>query len=166
MIIIALGANLKSPKYGLPLQTCEAALSRLAELGLKVVRTSRWLKSAPVPISDQPWFVNGVAEIETDLKPDDLLSLLHKVEEEFGRVRTIVNAPRVIDIDLIAYNDVISSPGEHLVLPHPRMHERSFVLVPLLDINKDWTHPVLGLTVKDLVDKVSNEQEIMEFAQN
>ena len=166
MIIIALGANLNSPVYGLPLQTCQAALSRLEGLGLEVVKSSRWLKTAPVPISDHPWYVNGVAEVRTDLSPDDLLSLLHKVEEEFGRIRTEVNAPRIIDLDLIAYNDLISKPEDHLVLPHPRMHERAFVLVPLLDIDEDWIHPVLGITAKNLAKNIAIEQETLEFSQD
>ncbi|WP_419904121.1 2-amino-4-hydroxy-6-hydroxymethyldihydropteridine diphosphokinase [Kiloniella sp.] len=164
MIIIALGANLESPKYGLPLQTCQAALSRLAELGLKITQCSRWLKSAPVPISDDPWYVNGVAEVETELSPDELLSLLHRVEEEFGRIRTVPNAPRILDLDLIAYHDVISHPNDDLVLPHPRMHERAFVLLPLMDINEEWKHPVLGKTAKELAETIPTEQETMEFS--
>ncbi|MFD2207104.1 2-amino-4-hydroxy-6-hydroxymethyldihydropteridine diphosphokinase [Kiloniella antarctica] len=163
MIIIALGANLESPKYGLPLQTCQAALLKLEEYGLKILNCSRWLKSAPVPISDQPWYVNGVVEIETHLTPEDLLALLHRVEEEFGRVRTVPNAPRVIDIDLITYHDIISDPDDHLILPHPRMHERAFVLLPLLDINETWYHPVIGKTAKELSLNISCEQETMEF---
>lgn len=163
MIIIALGANLESPKYGLPLQTCQTVLVRLEELGLKIINCSRWLKSAPVPISDQPWYVNGVVEIETDLNPQDLLALLHSVEAEFGRVRTVQNASRVIDIDLIAYHDVVSKPDDPLVLPHPRMHERAFVLLPLLDINKEWIHPVLGRTAKELSQNIPYDQETMEF---
>jgi len=166
VIIIALGANLESPKYGLPLQTCQTVLSRLEELGLEVINSSRWLKSAPVPISNQPWYVNGVAEIKTDLTPKDLLALLHRVEGEFGRVRTVPNAPRVIDIDLIAYHDVISKPDDHLVLPHPRMHERAFVLLPLMDINEEWIHPVLGKTTKELVSTISSDQETMAFSED
>ncbi|MEH6632916.1 MAG: 2-amino-4-hydroxy-6-hydroxymethyldihydropteridine diphosphokinase [Halopseudomonas aestusnigri] len=163
MIIIALGANLESPKYGLPLKTCQTVLVKLEEQGLKIINCSRWLKSAPVPVSDQPWYVNGVVEIETDLDPQNLLALLHSVEADFGRVRTVQNAPRVIDIDLIAYHDVVSKPDDFLVLPHPRMHERAFVLLPLLDINKEWIHPVLGKTAKELSKNIPCDQETMEF---
>ena len=121
------------------------------------------MKSAPVPISDQPWYVNGVAEIETNLDPQELLALLHRVEEEFGRIRTVQNAPRVIDIDLIAYHDIVSDPNDHLVLPHPRMHERAFVLLPLLDIDETWRHPVMGKTAKELSHNIPCEQETMAF---
>ncbi|MCZ4280186.1 2-amino-4-hydroxy-6-hydroxymethyldihydropteridine diphosphokinase [Kiloniella laminariae] len=165
MIIIALGANLDSPQYGLPLQTCLSALSRLEELGLEISKTSRWLKTAPVPVSDQPWYVNGVVEIKTDLSPEELLALLHRVEEEFGRVRSIVNAPRVIDLDLIAYNDFVSRPGDHLVVPHPRMHERAFVLLPLLDLDPDWQHPLLKKTARELSQALPADQETMLFAE-
>ncbi|WP_020593366.1 2-amino-4-hydroxy-6-hydroxymethyldihydropteridine diphosphokinase [Kiloniella laminariae] len=165
MIIIALGANLESPEYGLPLQTCLSALSRLEELGLGIVKTSRWLKTAPVPVSDQPWYVNGVAAVETDLAPAALLALLHQVEEEFGRVRTVTNAPRVIDLDLIAYHEVISSPDEHLVIPHPRMQERAFVLLPLLDLDPEWKHPLLNKTARELSQVLPDDQETMLFAE-
>ncbi len=164
MIIIAIGANLKSPEYGLPLQTCKKALSRLEELGVEIVKQSRWLKTAPVPISDAPWYVNAVAQIKTDLTPNELLELLHGIEDEFGRVRPFVNAPRILDLDLIAYNDFISAPGDHLVVPHPRMHERAFVLLPLLDIDEDWFHPVIGKTAKELSLSIPVDQETIEYS--
>ena len=164
MIIIAIGANLESPQYGLPLQTCMKALSRLDELGIEVVKQSRWLKTAPVPISDAPWYVNAVAQIKTDLKPDDLLELLHGVENEFGRVRPYINAPRILDLDIIAYNDFVSSTGDHLIVPHPRMHERAFVLLPLMDIDENWVHPVLGQTVKEMSQSIPFDQETIEYS--
>ncbi|WP_120495448.1 2-amino-4-hydroxy-6-hydroxymethyldihydropteridine diphosphokinase [Kiloniella sp. EL199] len=164
MIIIAIGANLESPKYGLPLQTCQKALSRLEELGVEIVKQSRWLKTAPVPVSDAPWYVNAVAQIKTDLKPDELLKLLHSIENEFGRVRPFINAPRILDLDIIAYNDFISSPGDHLVVPHPRMHERAFVLLPLMDIDEDWLHPVIGKTAKELSLSIPVDQETTEYS--
>src|SRR5579859_3093481 len=102
LILIGLGANLPSP-YGEPPATLRAALERLAQAGVKTLRRSRFWHSAPVPMSDQPWYVKAVAAIETDLPPDRLLALLHEVEAEFGRVRGIVNAPRLIDLDLLAY---------------------------------------------------------------
>ena len=166
MIIIAIGANLESPKYGLPLQTCKQALIRLEELGVEIVKQSRWLKTAPVPISDAPWYVNAVAQIKTDLGPNELLNLLHRIEDEFGRVRPFVNAPRILDLDLIAYDDFISAPGDHLIVPHPRMHERAFVLLPLLDIDEGWLHPIMGKTAKELSTAIPVDQETIEYSDN
>ena len=166
MIIIAIGANLESPKYGLPLQTCKQALIRLEELGVEIVKQSRWLKTAPVPISDAPWYVNAVAQIKTDLDPNELLNLLHRIEDEFGRVRPFVNAPRILDLDLIAYDDFISTPGDHLIVPHPRMHERAFVLLPLLDIDEGWLHPIMEKTAKELSTAIPVDQETIEYSDN
>lgn len=148
MILIALGSNLHGASGG-PRATCEAALERLRALGIEIVAVSPWYETAPIPASDQPWFVNGVVQVRTALAPEALLDLLHQVEAEFGRARSVPNAARVIDLDLLAYD------GEHrtgpLNLPHPRMHERAFVLYPLRDIAPAWTHPTLGLTPSALV---------------
>ena len=148
LVLIGLGANLPS-SYGEPPATLRAALERLTELGLKITRRSRFWHSAPVPVSDQPWYVNAVAAVETDLPPERLLALLHEVEEEFGRVRTIVNAPRLIDLDLLAYGREVRSAGAPL-LPHPRMADRAFVLQPLSDIAPGWRHPD-GRALRELI---------------
>ncbi|MBF0248606.1 MAG: 2-amino-4-hydroxy-6-hydroxymethyldihydropteridine diphosphokinase, partial [Alphaproteobacteria bacterium] len=88
MILIGIGANLPSPRFGQPRGTCDAAVEALAALdGVRVATRSRWFESAPVPISDQPWYVNGVCAVETRLSPDRLLAVLHGIEEDFGRVR-------------------------------------------------------------------------------
>ena len=95
-ILIGLGANLPSPEHGPPVATLEAAVAALAARGLAIRARSRWWESAPVPVSDQPWYVNGVVEVETVLTPEALLALLHEVEAEFGRHRSVPNAPRVL----------------------------------------------------------------------
>ncbi len=146
MILIALGANLASQVYGSPLQTCEAALTALAARGVRVVRRSRWYESDAVPPSDQPPFVNGVAEVTTSLSPADLLALLHRVEREFGRTRRQRNEARVIDLDLLAYGDRVSAAREVPELPHPRLADRAFVLLPLAELAPDWRHPASGQT--------------------
>jgi 2-amino-4-hydroxy-6-hydroxymethyldihydropteridine diphosphokinase len=110
-------------------------------------------------VSDQPWFVNAVAAIETDLSPASLLMLLHRIELEFGRVRGVVNAPRLIDLDLLAYGRRISAE-EVPILPHPRMDQRAFVLRPLADIAPDWRHPVSGLGLAALIARLPADQEI------
>jgi len=154
VILIALGANLPSRRHGPPRQTCEAALAALQANGVQVRRRSRWYQSAPVPPSDQPPFVNGVAEVVTDLSPADLLALLHRIESEFGRRRRQRNEPRVIDLDLLAYGDRVSAPGEVPDLPHPRLAERAFVVLPLTEVAPGWRHPVTGLSPAEMAARL------------
>lgn len=156
MIIIGLGANLPHPDYGPPARTLEAALDALSQRGVGVRRRSRWYVSPPWPesLSGQPWYVNGAAALETALEADELLRVMHEVEWSFGRVRTERWAPRRIDLDLIVFRDRMTAPcGIHGVatLPHPRMAERAFVLLPMRELAPDWRHPVLGRGIDDLI---------------
>ena len=160
MILIGLGSNLESDVLGSPRQVCEAALRELARAGVEIERVSRWYESAPVPPSDQPWFVNAVARVRTDLDPAALLAVLHGIEDSFGRVRRVRNEARVIDLDLLAYDDKVSGPGERPELPHPRLVGRAFVLVPLAEIAPGWRHPVSGRTVEDLVADLPKDQAV------
>lgn len=155
MKLIAVGANLASV-HGTPRAACEAAWRRLEERGIHIVRQSPFYETAPVPVSDQPWYVNGVALVETSLAPAALLSVLHEVEAEMGRVRTVRNAPRVIDLDLLAYDDVVEEGN--LTVPHPRLAERAFVLLPLRDVVPDWTHPVTGMDVAAMIAALPADQ--------
>jgi 2-amino-4-hydroxy-6-hydroxymethyldihydropteridine diphosphokinase len=157
-VLIGLGANLPSPEHGKPRETLEAALAILAARGLRIRARSRWWESAPVPLSDQPWYVNGVVEVETGLRPRALLSLLHEVEAGFGRVRSVPNAPRLLDLDLLAYGDQVSTAPEGPHLPHPRMAGRAFVLRPLAEICPDWRHPVTGRGLTELIAALGPEQ--------
>lgn len=157
MILIGIGANLPSPRLGPPLATCEAALRALAQEGLRVIRRSRWYRSQPVPPSDQPWFINGVAVLALEGAPEPLplLALLHAVEASFGRVRGERDAARVLDLDLLAHGDRLIDPGkEGLVLPHPRLHERAFVLLPLSEVAPGWRHPRLGAPLDELIARL------------
>lgn len=151
MILIGIGANLESPRFGSPRAACQAALKEIENQGITLLRRSRWYRSEPVPVSDQPWYINAVAALETDLAPQELLARLHEIEAKFGRVRKIRNEARVIDLDLLAYGDRISGEGEVPILPHPRMSERAFVVLPLVEIAPDWRHPVSSLSGADLV---------------
>jgi 2-amino-4-hydroxy-6-hydroxymethyldihydropteridine diphosphokinase len=156
-ILIGLGSNLPS-RWGSPQATCEAALTALQAEGLAVVRRSRWFESAPVPISDQPWYVNGVVEVETDFTPEALLAVLHRTEARFGRERRERNEARVIDLDLLAYGTRINDGPTPPLLPHPRATERSFVLLPLKDVAPGWIDPRSGRTVDDLIAALPKDQ--------
>ena len=131
MILLGLGANLPSVRFGPPRATLEAALAALEAEGVRIVRRSRWYDTAAVPAAEQPRFVNLVVAVETKLDPVALLMLLHRIEKEFGRVRGVRNEARVIDLDLLAYDEVLRPGPEPPILPHPRLSERAFVLLPL-----------------------------------
>ena len=154
LIYIALGANLPSSQ-GSPRQTLEAVLRALESEGVAIVSVSNWYLSAPVPRSDQPDYVNGAAQIATGLGPQELLALLHRIEDRFGRVRACRNEARVLDLDLIDYGGQVIEPvGEGLRLPHPRVHLRGFVLLPLRDVAPEWRHPVSGATIDALIGEL------------
>ena len=124
MIYVGLGANLPHADYGSPAATLAAALERFPSIGLRVRALSPWYRSAPVHRSDQPWFVNGVAAVETSHGPAPLLRALHEIEAAFGRVRRERWGPRIIDLDLLAFHNFVL-PGAALgepQVPHPRLH--------------------------------------------
>jgi 2-amino-4-hydroxy-6-hydroxymethyldihydropteridine diphosphokinase len=148
MILIALGANLPSPA-GPPAATLKAALARLEQLGVKILRVSSLYESPAWPDPAEPAFVNAVAAVQTALQPVELLALLHGVETAFGRLRSVPNAPRTLDVDLLDYDGRVMTDG--LILPHPRMGDRVFVMLPLAEVAPDWRHPVTGQGVADLL---------------
>lgn len=159
MILISFGANLPSD-YGTPADTLLAAYDALKANGVQIIKKSRIWLTAPVPFDpDQDWYHNSVAQIETTLSAHDLLNLMLKIEEEFGRVRTIKNAPRLLDLDLIAYNDEVIKDGERLIVPHARCHERLFVLKPLQDISNNWNHPVMDQSVTGMLENIPKDQQ-------
>ncbi len=141
-VYIGLGANLPSG-IGPPRETLEETVRRIAGSGIEVVRVSPWYESEPVPPSDQPWFVNGVAELRTALRPAALLAVLHGLERDLGRIRRVRWEARVVDLDLLDYRGIVDRSGPPR-LPHPRVAERPFVLLPLRDIAPRWRHPETG----------------------
>jgi len=163
VILIALGANLPSAAGG-PRETLEAALAQLDAAGVRVAARSRWYRTAPVPASDQPWFVNGVVRVETALDPAALLGVLRRIEQAFGRQRTVPNAARSLDLDIIDYDGRVENTPE-LILPHPRMQDRAFVLLPLAEIAPAWRHPTLGKRIETLISALPDGQKAAPMAE-
>lgn len=148
-VLIGLGANLPAPGYATPRATLVAAVGALSAALGAVVGQSRWFESEPVPKSDQPWFVNGVVRIRTEQSPEAVLAALHRIEADFGRVRRVRWEARLLDLDLLAADGIVQDGPP--ALPHPRLHQRRFVLLPLLDVAPHWRHPVLNQTVTEML---------------
>ena len=155
MIVIALGANLPS-RIGEPRVTLDAAVSELAASGVNVVRQSSYYVTRAWPDPSDPPYVNAVAHVKTDLAPRELMAILHGTEEKFGRVRAHKNAPRTLDLDLIDYDSRVETGPPQL--PHPRLGERAFVLVPLAEIAPNWRHPASGKGITELVAALPREE--------
>ena len=158
-LLIGLGANLTPDGYASPREGCIAAVVALADEGVHLSALSQWYESAPVPMSDQPWYLNAVAEATTELDAASTLAALHHIERCFGRVRIERNAARVLDLDLLDFAGMVSD-SSNLALPHPRMHERAFVLLPLGELRPDWVHPVSGIAIQDLIAMIPADQQI------
>jgi 2-amino-4-hydroxy-6-hydroxymethyldihydropteridine diphosphokinase len=168
--MIALGANVP-PQKGSLAEALEGALQLLGNTrGIAILRRSRWYRTPAIPPGSGPDFLNGAALLETALAPEMLLAALHQTESEMGRIRPARWAPRTCDLDLIAVDDLVlpdratlerwmaldlgkaqSLVPPRLILPHPRMQERSFVLAPMAEVAPDWRHPVTGLTVTGML---------------
>ena len=159
MILIGIGSNLPAPPATTPRETAAAALAALPAIGVRLIARSGWYLSEPVPVSDQPWFVNAVTSVSTALSPAALLDRLLALEAEFGRRRGAPNADRTLDLDLLDYESCLCDTGT-LALPHPRLHERRFVLAPLCEVAPDWRHPRLGLTAVQLLDRLPPGQSV------
>lgn len=149
MILIGLGANLPS-QAGPPMRTLKRALDELERQGVEIRGLSAFYETPAWPDPADPAFVNAVAAVRTRLQPVELLTLLHGVETALGRLRSASNAPRTLDLDLLDYDGQNMSTPQ-LILPHPRMAARNFVLVPLRDVAPDWRHPVTGEGVETLL---------------
>jgi 2-amino-4-hydroxy-6-hydroxymethyldihydropteridine diphosphokinase len=159
-VYIGLGANLPSPEHGTPRATLEAAMRALEAKGLAIVARSAFYESEPVPVSDQPWYLNAVVEVATDLSPAEVLALLHSVENAFGRVRAVRNEARVLDLDLLDHRGTVRDGPDSPLLPHPRLTDRAFVLLPLRDIAPGWRHPVSGRTIAELLESLPEGQRL------
>lgn len=143
-ILIALGSNLSHPVWGEPPLILAAAINFLEKEEIYTRAQSSIWSSAAWPDPRDPRYANAVIAVETILPSDQLLQRLHSVEAAFGRDRYAVNAPRTLDLDLLAYGGEVRPGPQGPVLPHPRLHDRGFVLRPLAEICPDWHHPASG----------------------
>lgn len=149
---VALGANL-----GNPVATVRTAIEALSEIpGSRVSAASSLYRTAPVGLLQQPDFINAVVALETALTPEALLATLFEIEARFGRQRSIRNAPRTLDLDLLLHGNARTDTPS-LILPHPRMHERAFVLAPLAEIAPTLEIEALG-TVAELLARCGDQQ--------
>ena len=148
-IYLGIGSNLGNRKKNI-----EKAKFKLLENGIKILQTSNYYESMSWPNPKNPKFLNIVVEIRTSLKPLKLLNICKQIEKKLGRKKSIRNSLRICDIDILDYNK--KCLNKDIILPHPRMHSRNFVLFPLFEINKDWFHPVLKNHIKRLILLLSN----------
>lgn len=144
-VFLGLGSNL-----GNRLRMLQAALDELAAEGIRLQACSSVYETEPVDVTDQPWFLNLVCRAEVGLPPRDLLQLCHRVEARLGRRREVPKGPRTIDIDILFFDGLVTASPD-LVLPHPRVASRRFVLVPLEELASTWRDPRSGMLVRDLL---------------
>jgi 2-amino-4-hydroxy-6-hydroxymethyldihydropteridine diphosphokinase len=152
-VLVALGSNL-SGSFETTQALLEAALAAFEPAGLHILARSRWWRSAAWPDPHDPPYLNGVAVIETSHSLEGTLAALHEIEARFGRLRHVANAPRTLDLDLIAYGRAVVEDAA-VTVPHPRAAERLFVMGPLAEIAPDWMHPSLGLTAAELAARAT-----------
>ncbi len=145
-VYLGLGSNIGDREANL-----RAAMVNISAANIQVLRESPVYETEPVGYANQHWFLNMVVEAETALFPMQLLARTGKIERALGRVRTIPNGPRTIDIDILLYGDAVVRTAR-LEIPHPRLHERRFVLAPLADLAPGLRHPLLRQTVRQLLD--------------
>ena len=152
---IGIGANM-----GRPAETCRTAAAMLAKIpGIRLLRSSSLYRTEPVGPKDQEWFINAVAEIRTDLPPGLLLKALKELERRLGRSEGMKWGPRIIDLDILLYDQEIIRKGD-LVIPHPELHRRRFALVPLCEIASYAIHPVFGVSVRGLLDRLTDPARV------
>lgn len=150
IVYLGMGSNL-----GLREEQLKRAIKELGSLShTEVLDLSSLYETEPVGVKDQPWFLNLVSVLRTAIPPQELLFRLKKIESQMGRGKGGRWGPRIIDLDILLYDDLVfSSP--RLVIPHPRMHQRSFVLLPLTEMAPQWRHPILGKGIWQLAEGLS-----------
>lgn len=157
---ISLGSNI-----GNKLENLQKAIFKIGEIkNTVVIAVSSFYKTAPVGYTDQDWFLNAVAKVECDMSPQELLHNLLSIESQLGRVRTIRWGPRVIDLDLLLYDKFVINEQD-LTLPHPRISERAFVMVPMLEITPELELPT-GVKLSRLLNDLKYENEVFKISEN
>ena len=155
-VFIGLGSN-----QGEKIKNCETAIGEfLQSVGGVLVSQSSWHRTEPWGIEDQDWFINGVIQVKTGLEPYELLNRLKQIESRLGRKDNGRWGPRTIDLDILFYDDLLFE-SEDLEIPHPRISERKFVLLPLVEVAPHFIHPVLKKTVKELLKEVSDQKRVI-----
>lgn len=148
IVYLSIGSNL-----GRKEDNCLKALKAIEEKGMTIKKKSLLYETEPWGVREQPYFINMAVEVETDLPPDKLLQVVKEIEKEMGRTETYKWGPRIIDIDILLYDDLIYETSD-LKIPHPFMQERDFVLRPLSEIAPDKVHPVLNKTISELLQNL------------
>jgi 2-amino-4-hydroxy-6-hydroxymethyldihydropteridine diphosphokinase len=158
MILIGVGSNMPGP-WGTPEKTVARVPLELDRGPVRVIKVSGPVRTTPFGMTDQPPFTNAALAIETDLPPSALLLHLQALERRAGRHREIRWGPRTLDLDLLDYRGLVLEEPAGLILPHPGIAERPFVLVPIIQIAPEWRHPVIGLTAAEMLAKVAPSAE-------
>jgi 2-amino-4-hydroxy-6-hydroxymethyldihydropteridine diphosphokinase len=156
---IALGSNLGNRETHF-----RDALGLLAGIpDTRVIEQSPWYESEPVGYTDQGWFLNGVVRVETALTPRALLQACQGIEDRLGRRRTVSDGPRTMDLDILFFDDRVVPDSPRLMIPHPRLHVRAFVLHPLTDLAPSWQHPLLQTTVQSLLSVLKDPHRLRPY---
>ncbi|MFH0812549.1 MAG: 2-amino-4-hydroxy-6-hydroxymethyldihydropteridine diphosphokinase [Pseudomonadota bacterium] len=157
-VFIGLGSN-----QGEKIRNCEQACDEILKLnGFSLVAQSSWYRTEPWGRNDQEWFINGVIQLKTGLPPHELLKHCKEIELRLGRKDNGRWGPRPIDIDLLFY-DHLTMTSPDLEIPHPRIHHRKFVLIPMAEIAPQLIHPVFKNDIKHLLDNVSDQNKVIKF---
>ena len=149
-VYLGIGSNLGNRK-----ENIENAKFNLIQNDVKILKSSNYYESLSWPDNKKPKFLNVIIKVKTNLEPLYLLKVCKKIEKSLGRKKTSKNAPRICDIDIIDYKQLITK--NTIFLPHPRMHTRNFVLLPLFELNKEWIHPALRISIKKLIFSLPNK---------
>ena len=155
-VYLGIGSNLGNKKLNI-----EKAKYFLTNQNIEILKSSKIYETYAWPNKKHPKFYNIVIKIITKLEPEDLLFTIKKIENKLGRKKSIINAPRTCDIDILDYrglNFKLFSNNNNLIIPHPRLHKRNFVLFPLFEIEKNWKHPIKKTKIHDLIQKLSNSE--------